>query len=447
MSMKNLSILFLAAGSFCSSALVLASDANAEQQHSYYISAIPQEKNHSFYHRMISKDSQIIVHQDKALYLAHGGKELNLTDDQQLYFYEEEPGLNSDIGFSDWKYDAVSAFIGNEQAEETFHLQNPTVKVHKVHFDLQFNQRHNNTKTTAPQHRTQASGQAVNHNKLLKQPPLSQLIPINRDYVREKIEQFSGEQDIQVNGQSKRLSNRQSSSNKKLARAFLKQELTALGYTVNNHSYQESFYQGENFVATRPGADSSKFLVLSGHYDTVYTQGADDDGSGMVAALAVAHALKDQDLAYDLRIVGFDQEEDGLIGSKAYARKLNNSGELSQMIGLIQMEMLGYDQDQDGAYHIIDCNDRSSTPLSTSFVASVQQAGLNLTRSSACTNRSDHASFWNYGAPAVVISQNFFGGDSNPCYHRSCDTVNQFNWDYYYDLIQGVTQTVASILQ
>ncbi len=50
--------------------------------------------------------------------------------------------------------------------------------------------------------------------------------------------------------------------------------------------------------------------------------GADDNGSGIVSILAVARALQNMTPRVNIRFVGFDQEESGLIGSESYALQL-----------------------------------------------------------------------------------------------------------------------------
>src|SRR5690606_29066648 len=116
------------------------------------------------------------------------------------------------------------------------------------------------------------------------------------------------------------------------------------GYTVTEHEYKGGGL-GVNLVAEKLGADPNRYLIVSAHYDSVSNAGADDDGSGVISALAVAQALKDLELAVNLRIVAFDEEERGLVGSKAYAADLNTTGELDGLVGVVNIEMTGYDQD------------------------------------------------------------------------------------------------------
>ncbi len=78
---------------------------------------------------------------------------------------------------------------------------------------------------------------------------------------------------------------------------------------------------------------------------------------------------------------------------------------------------------------------------------SIAKLGLNLTVVKACTDRSDHASFWKKGLPAVVISENFFGGDADPCYHASCDKMDaRLNYAYMGAILEATLASTETIL-
>jgi Zn-dependent M28 family amino/carboxypeptidase len=249
---------------------------------------------------------------------------------------------------------------------------------------------------------------------------------IDPAYLRQKLTELSSHE-------------RGSADGRAWARSYLKAEFEALGYTTSEQSYGK----GTNFVAERKGTDPSKFLILSAHVDSMGNAGADDDGSGVISSLAIARALKDHQLGYSLRFVGFDQEELGLVGSKAYVASIRQMPEWQGLIGDINIEMTGYDRDGDGAIHVMDCDHSHSLFLSDSIVGAIQALSIPLARIQACTDRSDHASFWRAEKAAVVVSQNFFGGDSNPCYHRSCDTVDQVNFDYMAKITRALASATA----
>ena len=271
-------------------------------------------------------------------------------------------------------------------------------------------------------------------------------LSVERGFLESHVRQLSGDQPVTIAGRRLTITERRQDDNKANARAYLRQEYEALGFTVTEKTYRGGWGFGThvNFVAEKAGADPSRFLLISSHLDSVGNAGADDNGAGTISALAVAKALKDQELRYSLRILAFDEEEIGMVGSAAYAQQLQDEGQLDGLIGNINMEMTGYNSANDGAFHIIDCNENTSAELSKKFreVAERDQ-DLSLKFVAACTNRSDHASFWRFDKPAVVLSQNFFGGDGNPCYHKKCDKVDRMNFDY----MTRMTSLLARVTQ
>lgn len=266
-----------------------------------------------------------------------------------------------------------------------------------------------------------------------------EIIDIDSKQLREDLETLSGARPAVVDGREVIITNRATVANKNLARNWLRHELEKSGYLVSEHNYGT----GINLVADKPihREQDDSILMITAHLDTVQTAGADDDGSGIITSLTVARALATKALGRHLRFVAFDEEERGLIGSAAYAKQLAKSGEINT-VSVINIEMTGYDSDHDGEFHAIDCNENTSSTLTETLLSTITALRIPLHKTAACTNRSDHAVFWEYDRPAIVMSQNFFGGDSNPCYHRACDTVSQVNFDYMSKLSKAAANAV-----
>lgn len=276
---------------------------------------------------------------------------------------------------------------------------------------------------------------------------VSQLAGINleRAYLEEKLKELTGALPVTIGGRQVTISERKTDVNRGNARAWLRAQYEALGFTVRDVAYPGR--GGVNLVAERAGADTTHFLAVTSHFDSVGNAGADDNGAGTIGALAIAKALQGKTLQTGLRIVAFDQEELGLFGSTAYARQLKDQNKLGELIGVINLEMIGYDADDDGAFHSIDCDENTSATLTRAVVqALAADASLRLHKVAACTDRSDHAAFWRYDRPAIVVSQNFFGGDDDPCYHLACDRVANVNFDYMTRLGTLMARTTAALV-
>ena len=242
---------------------------------------------------------------------------------------------------------------------------------------------------------------------------------------------------------------RKSNENLDIARKFLKIEYEKLGFEVSFHP----FGSGTNFIAEKKGSVSpEKVLILSSHIDSVGNKGANDNGTGTIGVLAVARVLSQKSYPYTVRVLGFDREERGLKGSDAYVASLQAK---KNIIGDINFEMMGYHKRNDGGFHLIDCErpfifQRSrleSEFLSAEVKKSIESLGLPLQVVKTCTNRSDHASFWRHNIPAIVISENFFGGDGDPCYHSRCDVVDErLNYDYMSLILEAVLDASEKLL-
>lgn len=266
------------------------------------------------------------------------------------------------------------------------------------------------------------------------------LISIDEQFFSDKLKQFSGAEPIVLNGRSITISERGSKDGIDNALEYLKQEYELLGYQTEIKAFGSLFSKGKNFIATKKGSDSSKVIIISSHIDSVSNAGANDNGTGTIGALAIAKALAPYEFKYDLRFVGFDKEESGLVGSKAYVKSLSKA-ERDKIIGVINFEMMGTNSRKDGHFHIIDC-DRTDSVFMTEVMENVIAWNkIELTKVPGCTNRSDHASFWNQNIPAIVISENFFGGDSDRCYHKKCDRYDS-RLDFSY--MEKIASTVAS---
>ena len=87
--------------------------------------------------------------------------------------------------------------------------------------------------------------------------------------------------------------------------------------------------------------ENDETLVIGAHYDTTpNSSGANDNGSGVAAALVVAEELSDDELPFDLRFVLFGSEEIGLNGSFAYVGGLGE-GESENILAMINLDVVG----------------------------------------------------------------------------------------------------------
>lgn len=257
------------------------------------------------------------------------------------------------------------------------------------------------------------------------------------------LEVLTGDRTFTLDGKEVRITERGGTENRNLTQKFVMQTLQDLGIETRLAPYTQSGYTGANVEGTLWGTDRSRFIIVSAHMDSVRNRGADDDGSGTAAFLEAARLLASKpNLPVSIRFVGFDQEELGLIGSRAYANQLKPQ---EKILGVLQADMIGYDSNGDFAYHVMDCDRPDSKPLTRVVEELNTNLALGMKKVAACTNRSDHASFWNKNIPALILSESFFGNDSNPCYHQKCDLIDKINKEYMLRLTSLQVNTALSL--
>lgn len=220
-----------------------------------------------------------------------------------------------------------------------------------------------------------------------------------------------------------------------------------LGYAVERHAYGT----GVNVIGTRTGTTiPAERVVVSAHYDSVTNcPGADDNGSGVAGTLETARVLALRDHARTLVVACWDEEERGLIGSKAYVARAKAASDAIVMSYVY--EMIGYrssepnsqrtDPNLDAAFpaqtaeinanqnrgdFILIIHDEAAAASVAGFETVAAQVGLStialpvpesIKRSAQASGlrRSDHAPFWDAGYPAVQLTDT--ADFRNPHYH------------------------------
>ena len=206
-------------------------------------------------------------------------------------------------------------------------------------------------------------------------------------------------------------------------------------------------------------------ILIGAHYDTVVdSPGADDNASALVVLLEVAYRLKRTALRCPVWLVAFCLEEQGLLGSAAFARRLKKAKQ--SIGGAIILECVGYVSDREGSqqsppgipiavpsignFLAIIGNDESHgliAAIERSAARSVPElktVGLAVPGRGELlpdVRRSDHAAFWDEGFPAVMLTDtaNF----RNPHYHQSSDTIDTLDVTF----MEGVIDTVVASVE
>lgn len=267
--------------------------------------------------------------------------------------------------------------------------------------------------------------------------------------ISKMVRELSGDTITNIGGAPYRIISRYwgSPSNPKAAQ-YIYEKFQSYGINVR---YQNVSSSCVNVIGKITGTTyPEQYYIMCGHYDNFRLDpipgpldtipGADDNVSSISGMLETAKLLANYPLKYSVLFIAFDEEEKGLIGSLAFADSAISQG--INIKGVLNVEVLGYDSDNDGKFMLI--TNYNSEGLATNFLNAIQvyQIGL-LGQKNFNGGFSDHYSFWLKGFKAITQAQS----DSNftPYEHTRFDTYDKFNQGYYLKMVKAAFVTIASL--
>lgn len=195
---------------------------------------------------------------------------------------------------------------------------------------------------------------------------------------------------------------------------------TLLGSIVSIAETSPLSGTSQNVIARKTGGACR--VVVGGHYDTVpQVDGANDNASGTALTLALAETWSEHPAATGICFVGFGAEEIGLKGSIAYVAGLVDTGQLTNVTAMLNLDAIG---DGRAPYRIAASAELADL---TNMVASQ----LQINASSGVLNSqfgSDHMSFSEQGVPYVFIFP--VGG----ILHTPLDNLNNVDYQLFEDI-------------
>lgn len=204
-----------------------------------------------------------------------------------------------------------------------------------------------------------------------------------------------------------------------------------------------------NVLGLVPGADRSKVMVVSAHYDHVgfgdgeIFNGADDNASGVAALLAIAEHFKANPPAHDVVFAAFDAEEGGLNGARHFVA--NRPEALGEIAFNLNLDMVGYSPDGDiyavGTYH-----HPALVPL-VEHVAAGAPVRLETGYDRPTENRrddwtllSDHAPFHIEGIPFLYL-----GVEDHEHYHQVSDEYEIIDREFFLGTVETAVRLAEEI--
>ena len=300
-------------------------------------------------------------------------------------------------------------------------------------------------------------------------PPLTDEQIVLREQLRKDVAWLAGEiGDRNVNTEYENLCK---------ASDFIEESFVEAGYKVSRQGYEVSLYSLKgrecyNLEVEIMGLEKPDEIVIIGaHYDSLEgTPGANDNGSGVAALLALARAFVDKKPVRTLRFVAFTNEEPPYflsddMGSFVYARRCRERKE--NVVAMLSLETIGYYTDEEGSQDFpIVLMDFvfSTTGNFISFVGNIKSRKLlrdvtgffreyaKFPSEAACLPEqiagvawSDQWSFWRNGYPGIMVTDT--APFRYPYYHTHEDTPEKINYDRFAYLVDMLERVVVRLTE
>ncbi|MEO7166710.1 MAG: M28 family peptidase [Spartobacteria bacterium] len=242
---------------------------------------------------------------------------------------------------------------------------------------------------------------------------------------------------------------------------YIEGNLTASGWKVRREQYELQGKKCDNIVAELAGA-SPEIVLIGAHYDSVFgAPGANDNGSGVAALLALARRFAGTHPAKTLRFVAFVNEEPYYfqsteMGSYVYAAGCRERGD--QISAMISLETIGYFSSESGSqkyplpgldliypsagnFIAFVANVSSRTLLRDALGAfrmdsTIPSEGAALPAKVPGIGWSDQWSFWQHGYPGIMVTDT--APFRYPDYHKATDTADKLDYDSMTRVVKGM---------
>lgn len=239
-----------------------------------------------------------------------------------------------------------------------------------------------------------------------------------------------------------------------------------MGYLVERHSFDAGESEVRNLIVELPGRERRKEIIVVGaHYDTVPgSPGANDNATGVATLLALARAFTGEQQARTVRFVAFVNEEPPhfqteTMGSRVYARRCRSRGE--EIVAMLCLESMGSYSEQAGSQKtppgleggfpetgnfLAFVGDENSRYFVDSAISTFQRTAGMPTEGGVFpptvpgATWSDHASFWEMGYPAVMVTDTAVYRDPN--YHQPTDTAEKVDLEKLLQAARGLEAVV-----
>jgi peptidase M28-like protein len=249
---------------------------------------------------------------------------------------------------------------------------------------------------------------------------------------------------------------------------FIEESLKRAGLAPRRQSYGLRGQACHN-IETEIRGTGPDIVVVGAHYDSVLgSPGANDNGSGVAALLALARRFAGKRSEKTVRFVAFVNEEPPYfqsdeMGSFVYAKGCKERGD--RVTAMISLETIGYFSDEPGSQKypgaglgffypskgnfIGFASNTNSRSLLRTAVSAFRKTGKLPCEGAALPSAipgigwSDHWSFWQCGYPAIMVTDT--APFRYPHYHDASDTPDKLDYDRFTLVVSGMEGVIKEL--
>jgi hypothetical protein len=223
---------------------------------------------------------------------------------------------------------------------------------------------------------------------------------------------------------------------------YLLAQISLPGLVIQQLPWHSKLRSGDTIQASIVGVTHpNDIVIVCAHYDcNPISPGADDDGSGVAALLTMAQVMRQYLFNCTIRFLFFSGEEQGLLGSTAYAKDADKQNE--NVLGVLALDGVGYANESVNGTHTLWNN---ADPIAYWIVHRAEAVaaqypdlvGLTIGLGNNHPD-SDHQAFLDVGYSAECFREETL----DPFYHTTNDTIDYMNLRY----LTGVTRLAAGTI-
>ena len=257
---------------------------------------------------------------------------------------------------------------------------------------------------------------------------------------------------------------------------FIEDSFSRAGLHPRRDSYEIRGQACHNIEAEIPGAQGvadsrppPSIILIGAHYDSVFgSPGANDNGSGVAAMLALARRFAGKTTQHTVRFVAFVNEEPpyflgGDMGSFVYASSCKARGD--KICAMISLETIGYFSDAPHSQTYPSPGLGIFYPKVGNFIgfvsnvpsrallrrvvalfrkhAKIPSEGAALPSFIPGVSWSDQWSFWRHGYPGIMVTDT--APFRYPHYHSASDMPDKLDYDRFTLVVSGIQKVIEDL--